>query len=491
MSLVGAIIGSALIGAFSSKKSSDAQQEGISQASNVQREINADNIAANKETLDKLIALNKKILADQREETRPWREVGVDALDYIKRGFDEGWLEQETVQGLDDFDFKKFNYGKFDQRQFSRPDDFQYGDFQAPSAYQSNKFNAPDKFQYEAFKEPDPFQYDDFEAPDPYQRKEFEFEADPGYQFRKEEMERSVAARAAQRGRNASPATDKVMSRYVGGLASQEYGNAFNRYLATTDRDYQEYSDDYSRNRFNYDQDRGFSYGVYSDDYSRKRSNYDKDRGFAYGQYSDNYSRDRSAFEGDRAFDYGQYSDDYSRNRFNYDQDRSFAYGNYADTYARDWNDFQYGEDRRYDTYEKTGRFEADQHWKQQGLDYANYLDTVNADNAVINSRNASRTNMLNTAMNLGGVGQNASNQNNAATSNYGANVTNAFNSMNSNNNASRTNTGNNMSNYAMAYGQANPYSGYANSINRGIENWLLYDMYSNPAGLPNNSGSG
>lgn len=58
----------------------------------------------------------------------------------------------------------------------------------------------------------------------------FDFEADPGYQFRKNEMTKAIERRAAVRGRTNSPATDKEIARYVGNLASQEYGNAFNRY---------------------------------------------------------------------------------------------------------------------------------------------------------------------------------------------------------------------------------------------------------------------
>lgn len=445
---IGAAIGiSTGVGLYSSKKSAQAQEKGVSQASDMQYAINRDNIAANKQTLDKIIALQDKTLADQKAEAKPWRDIGIEALDYVKRGFDEGWLQQEQVKGLEGFDFKKFDYIPWEQREFGGNGRFQQKDFQGPDEFDYDKFQAPEKFQYNAFN-----------TPAPYQRPEFNFEEDPGYQFRKEEGMDAIATRAAQRGRNASPATDKVMQRYVQGLASQEYGNSFNRYLSETDREY----------------------GQYSDDYSRSRSAYDTDRSFDYGQYSDDYSRDRYNFDADRGFEYGKYSDDYTRKRQAYESDRSFAYGRYADEYARDWNKFQYGEDRRYDTYQKVGQFEADQHWKMQGLDYSNYLDMVNSNNSIINSRNASKMNMLNTAMNFAGVGQNATSQNMNANTNYSSNVTNAFNSMNNSNNASRTNAGNNMSNLMVARGQANPYSGYANSVNTGMENYLMYNMYMN-----------
>jgi hypothetical protein len=61
-----------------------------------------------------------------------------------------------------------------------------------------------------------------------------DFQADPGYAFRMSEgMKALEASRAAQRGGSTgllSGATGKALQRYGQDLASQEYGNAFNRY---------------------------------------------------------------------------------------------------------------------------------------------------------------------------------------------------------------------------------------------------------------------
>ena len=57
----------------------------------------------------------------------------------------------------------------------------------------------------------------------------FNFKADPGYQFRKQEGINALDASAAARGRLQSGAQARAVSRYGSDLASQEYGNAFNR----------------------------------------------------------------------------------------------------------------------------------------------------------------------------------------------------------------------------------------------------------------------
>lgn len=57
-----------------------------------------------------------------------------------------------------------------------------------------------------------------------------DFQADPGYAFRLSEGMKALEASRARRGGLLSGATGKALSRYGQDLASQEYGNAFNRY---------------------------------------------------------------------------------------------------------------------------------------------------------------------------------------------------------------------------------------------------------------------
>lgn len=57
----------------------------------------------------------------------------------------------------------------------------------------------------------------------------FNFEADPGYQFRLQEGQKAMDRSAAARGNLLSGGQAKALTQYNQGMASQEYGNAFNR----------------------------------------------------------------------------------------------------------------------------------------------------------------------------------------------------------------------------------------------------------------------
>jgi hypothetical protein len=63
-----------------------------------------------------------------------------------------------------------------------------------------------------------------------------DFQADPSYAFRRQEGLKGVNNSAAVRGMQLSGATLKALNRYNSDLASQEYGNAFNRDAANKNR---------------------------------------------------------------------------------------------------------------------------------------------------------------------------------------------------------------------------------------------------------------
>lgn len=68
-----------------------------------------------------------------------------------------------------------------------------------------------------------------------YDPGKFNFEADPGYQFRLREGMKAIEGSAAARGGLLSGGAVKAGADYASGLASQEYQNAFNRYLSQED----------------------------------------------------------------------------------------------------------------------------------------------------------------------------------------------------------------------------------------------------------------
>lgn len=65
-----------------------------------------------------------------------------------------------------------------------------------------------------------------------------QFQADPGYQFRMDEGMRGVEGSAAARGGLLSGAAMKAIQKYGQGLASQEYGNAYQRFNADQTNQY-------------------------------------------------------------------------------------------------------------------------------------------------------------------------------------------------------------------------------------------------------------
>jgi len=71
---------------------------------------------------------------------------------------------------------------------------------------------------------------------------QFDFEADPGYQFRLQQGTQARENSAAARGWLFSGATGRRLEEYGQNLASQEYGNAYNRARG-------EYQDDFNRER--------------------------------------------------------------------------------------------------------------------------------------------------------------------------------------------------------------------------------------------------
>lgn len=87
------------------------------------------------------------------------------------------------------------------------------------------------------------------EAPAEYQDNGFNFQADPGYEFRKAEALKGMQNSAAARGGLFSGATLSALANKSGQMASDEYQNAFNRYDTSRKFGYNTYAD--KLNQFN------------------------------------------------------------------------------------------------------------------------------------------------------------------------------------------------------------------------------------------------
>lgn len=84
---------------------------------------------------------------------------------------------------------------------------------------------------------------------------------DPGYQFRQEQGNKAIQRSAAAQGTVLSPATVKALEEYNSGLASQEYGNVYNRRLGEHGRAHDQAFNEFSTayNVFNRNQDVPFN----------------------------------------------------------------------------------------------------------------------------------------------------------------------------------------------------------------------------------------
>lgn len=107
-------------------------------------------------------------------------------------------------------------------------------------------FTAPGPFQAPpGFKAPGPFEAPEFTAPTFSAPDEDSVFKDPGYQFRASQGRKALEASAAAKGTLNTGGTLKGIVDYGQALASQEYGNVFNRAVQSFDRLYTGAADEY------------------------------------------------------------------------------------------------------------------------------------------------------------------------------------------------------------------------------------------------------
>lgn len=181
--IVAAVAGSTIVGVAAASSSSRAQSRAADRAADAQIEsadaAAAAQLQANRENID----LQREIFEQTRADQMPWQLAGQQALQQ---------LQSDMASG-------RFDPGEFSFDQFKAPDPFTYQQFEGPG---------------------------EFQAPDPA-----DIANDPGYQFRVEQAQKALESSAAARGMTMSGAQLQALERFSQGLASQEYGDAFNRAL--------------------------------------------------------------------------------------------------------------------------------------------------------------------------------------------------------------------------------------------------------------------
>lgn len=198
--MAAAAIGGGLLAADSADKASDAQ-------------VNASNQS---------LALQQQQYQDSRRDSSPYRQTGAEALNRIRAIYGMAPIASSriTPQDQSTFDANAYraanpdvaaqgvdpwwhyqNYGKGEGRGFTYTPDAQASMSSMTGAQPAAQGAGAQSF----------------------------LEMDPGYQFRLSEGSKAVERSQAARGGLLSGAAAKEMAGYSQGLASQEYGNAYNR----------------------------------------------------------------------------------------------------------------------------------------------------------------------------------------------------------------------------------------------------------------------
>lgn len=152
---------------------------------------------------------SQNILNDQRKMNRvafsPYTAAGRESLSQIGQLL--GWGNLTTNGGDDDWRFANWG-GSGDMKKAAA----QQNDARKTLLDQANVVGQP--------------KFDELKTP-------WNFEADPGYQFRLSEGMKALDRTAAAKGNLLSGAQLKAVEDYNSGLASQEYGNWWNRYTGS------------------------------------------------------------------------------------------------------------------------------------------------------------------------------------------------------------------------------------------------------------------
>jgi len=194
------------------------------------------------------------LMRQQRQDAKPYRDSGYEALNQLNYLMGLG-SPTAMAQTQNNFDPAAYTNWRIEQMKANVMKNFKDPAKQAAviakrtqritaamqnpanawADYQTRVKTAPNKTQGDFWAKRDPSQTQGGESGSEFGflQKRFnnaEFEKDPGYQFRMDEGNKAVESGAAARNGLLSGAAMKAMQKYSQGFASNEYGNAYNRF---------------------------------------------------------------------------------------------------------------------------------------------------------------------------------------------------------------------------------------------------------------------
>lgn len=210
-----------------------------------------------------------------------------------------------------------------------------------------------------------------------------DFFNEEGYQFRLGEGKKAIDNTAAARGGLVSGATLKALSDYNSGLASEEYGNAFNRFANQRDYNQNTFEDarNFGRNTFESDRNFGFATDV-------DTRNYNNQNLLDARNYNNSNRIDTRNFDNSNAIDARNYNNANAIDTRNYNNSNAIDSRNFnqaVTTDARDYNNSNRINDRNFDYGVYTGDRNFNEGVRQYDQNFANFnrIDARNFDYGV------------------------------------------------------------------------------------------------------------
>jgi hypothetical protein len=216
-------------------------------------------------------------------------DVAQFAQDAVRQGFTpEGWSGGVIDTPEEAAQYHYETYGQAEGRQMPMGPG-QQGPIDYTTAERPNAPTAPQ------FERPDAVRFGDYGQAPNMDAFFSNFQADPGYQFRLNEGLRGVNAASAAMGKLRSGDAAKALQARGEGLASQEYGNWFQRQMQK-----------YQASRGAFEGDRSFAGQRYQFDTGRQDQNFGDDRGYGTGLWQFGVNRGDQVFDAERGYQTGR-----------------------------------------------------------------------------------------------------------------------------------------------------------------------------------------
>ncbi len=238
------------------------------------------------------------LMDKQISDFSPWRDMGEKAISTL-------WDEMDS--GAYDIDIDKYKLNSDNYQVDAGKYQVDGNDYKVDA---SNYTVDADGYQVNA---------DDYKVnADDYQVGDIDVTKDPGYKWRMEQGQEAQERSAAARGMTMSGAQSKALQDYSQGLASQEYGVAYNREY---DKQTQAYNREYGQQTDLYNREYDKQNNRYNRAWDSQTQGYNREAMQQNNLYSREYNRQNDAYNREYSRQNDRYGRDYQRNTDAYNRE--------------------------------------------------------------------------------------------------------------------------------------------------------------------------